>query len=213
MGWELNRGKAEEMKNRKAKQIIIPEELFNQVTESAIKNDRSTNKEIISLLKKGLAKPLLIILLLASCSKPSADYKIERISEEDSVIRIVGLKEIKVRRQSTIANDFNNPGCIRNGNAEIDALAIGYCNTINGKFLVFDLPQHGFQALQLWVRKRKDWTLAKAIKVYAPQIENNTDKYISDICKGLSCNRNTKLSEVNEMQLISKIAEIEGFNK
>tara|TARA_R110000803_G_scaffold115925_1_gene184552 strand:- start:743 stop:874 length:132 start_codon:yes stop_codon:yes gene_type:complete len=39
---------------KKAKQIIIPEELFNQVTESAIKNDRSTNKEIISLLKKGL---------------------------------------------------------------------------------------------------------------------------------------------------------------
>ncbi len=156
---------------------------------------------------------ILIILLLASCSsKPITETKMGRITQEEEN-PILELQEIKIRRTSTIANDFNNPGCIRNGNAEIDALAIGYCNTINGKFLVFDLPQHGFQALQIWVRKRKDWTLSKAIKVYAPQIENNTDKYIKDICKGLSCNRNTKLSEVNEMQLISKIAEIEGFNK
>ena len=132
---------------------------------------------------------------------------------KDTIVEdtIKPLQEINVRRQGNIATDFNNPGCIRNGNAEIDALAIGYCNTINGKFLVFDLPQKGFMALQLWVRDRHHWSISKAIKVYAPQIENNTDKYISDICKGLSCNRDTKLSEVNEMKLISKIAEIEGW--
>jgi len=155
---------------------------------------------------------LLIILLIASCSKPIAETKMERITQEEGN-PIIELQEIEIRRTSTIANDFNNPGCIRPGNPKLDALAIGWCNTTNGKFLVFDLPDHGFMALQIWIRDRAKWVLSKAIKVYAPKEDkNNPTAYINKLCSNIGCTPSTKLEDINEMQLISAIAEKEGFN-
>jgi len=134
---------------------------------------------------------------------------------KDTIVEdtIKPLQEIKIRRQGNIATDFNNVGCIRNGNPRIDALAIGYCNTINGKFLVFDLPQKGFMALQIWIRENNNLSLQQAIRIYAPSVENNTKGYIANLCKSLGCDYSTQLKDINEMQLISKIAEIEGWKE
>ena len=38
----------------KKKQVEMPKELFGKIIESARKNDRSVNKEIVYLLKKSL---------------------------------------------------------------------------------------------------------------------------------------------------------------
>mgnify|MGYP003646411442 FL=1 len=40
----------------KTKLISMPEQLFEKIKESAIKNDRSVNKEITKILKKSLKK-------------------------------------------------------------------------------------------------------------------------------------------------------------
>ena len=136
------------------------------------------------------------------------------LKSQINVLKIDSVQELKavnLNSEENIATRCNNPGCIRNGNSKLDALAIGYINTINGKFLVFDTPQVGFYALQLWIRDRGHWSLKKAISKFAPSIENNTSKYISDLCRSLGCHSNTKLSAINEIQLIVGIAKIEGY--
>ena len=144
--------------------------------------------------------------------KIERDRKVEPIQLD--TIQIDTIKElpyIKVRRTSTIANDFNNPACIRKGNPKIDALAIGYCNTINGNFLVFPDPQRGLMGLQIWIKEHKELTLQRAINIFAPHFENDTKGYISNLCKFLNCKPSTRLNEINEMKLMSSIAKIEGF--
>ena len=117
---------------------------------------------------------------------------------------------LTMRRTSTIAVDANNPGCIRPGNPDIDELADGYIMTVNGRFLRFGSIQDGAYAIQLWKMQRPEWSLNKAINAYAPNVENNTGKYIQDICKLLDVNPSTKLKDINDMAFISTIAKIEG---
>jgi hypothetical protein len=150
-------------------------------------------------------------MFVRACPPEKHTVIIKKITKEVIKTPVNIFQEINVKRQNNIATDFNNPGCIRNGNAEIDAIAIGWCNTINGKFLVFDTPQDGFLALQMWLNLRGEWSLNKAINVFAPTIENNTNKYINDLCGSLNCNSNTKLKDINQMQLMTAISKIEGF--
>lgn len=134
---------------------------------------------------------------------------IERLTRIEESIK--PLQEIKVKRSGTIATDFNNLGCIRNGNPKLDALAIGYCETANGKFLVFETPFGGAYALQLWKEDRGEWSVKRAISVYAPNTENNTSKYIKNVCKELNCKPSDKLKTVNSMAFIKVISKLEGW--
>ena len=160
---------------------------------------------------------LLIVALIISIHSTTWDNQLEPTEEPkqeqvDSTKMFSELKEIKVRRTGTIATDFNNPGCIRNGNPTLDSLAIGYGVAKYGKYLVFDTPQDGFFALHIWIEARGHWTLKKAINTFAPHTDfNNTNKYIGDICKGLDCKGSTKLANINTIKLMSIISKLEGF--
>lgn len=124
---------------------------------------------------------------------------------------------VNVRRTgANIANDFNNPGCLRlpNDCPEIVDLAIGEAYgqiKENGKYLVFGMIEHGWMALQIWIEKHEDITLQRAIITFAPHFENNTPKYIIDMCAELSVGMNTKLKDINEFRLMSAISKMEGY--
>ena len=157
---------------------------------------------------------ILLAILLQSCTiTPKEGQRAVKTQLNEVVEDVKGFEEIKLRRTGTIANDFNNPGCLRNGNPALDSLAIGYAVAKYGKYLVFDTPQDGFLALQTWIELRGHWTLKKAINTFAPQVDfNNTSKYIGDICKGLDCKGSTKLEKINTIKLMIIISKLEGFN-
>lgn len=156
---------------------------------------------------------LLLAILLQSCTiTPKEVQRAVKPQVNDTVEKVKEFKEIKLRRMGTIANDFNNPGCLRNGNTTLDSLAIGYAVAKYGKYLVFDTPQDGFLGLKIWIEARGHWTLKKAINTFAPQVDfNNTSKYIGDICKGLGCNGSTKLESINTIKLMIIISKLEGY--
>lgn len=157
---------------------------------------------------------ILLAILLQSCTiTPKEGQRAVKTQLNEVVEDVKEFEEIKLRRTGTIANDFNNPGCLRNGNPALDSLAIGYAVARYGKYLVFDTPQDGFLALQTWIELRGHWTLKKAINAFAPQVDfNDTSKYIRDICKGLDCKGSTKLEKINTIKLMIIISKLEGFN-
>ena len=161
--------------------------------------------------------PLLLVILLKGCMvKPKQPKQPKEFIKQHSIELTVKKKEfgeIKLIRKGTIANDFNNPGCLRNGNPTLDSIAIGYAVAKYGKYLVFDTPQDGFFALQTWIELRGHWTLKKAINAFAPQVDfNNTSKYIRDICMDLNCKGSTKLGRINTIKLMNIISKLEGYN-
>ena len=125
------------------------------------------------------------------------------------------LKEIKLRRTSTIPNDCNNPGALRlTSIKEITDLAIGYVWTkgkSNGRFLVFSTPQDGFLALDILLKHYEDVPLWKFIKRYAPKVENNTQGYLGSICERLKVSPKTLVGDCNQIALARVIADKEGF--
>lgn len=138
-----------------------------------------------------------------------------KIKQLDTIeeVKTEKLKRITIKRFGTIPNDLNNPGCIRPGNDKIDALAIGYVLTKNGKFLVFNTPQDGFFGLFTWIELNESLTLKQAITKFAPHFENDTERYIKDLCVVLGCKSNTKLKDINTGLLAYEISRIEGYNK
>lgn len=64
-------------------------------------------------------------------------------------------------------------------------------------------------------RKYKDKTIRETIEKYAPPSQNNTEKYISDVCKLTGVKETTKTGDLSEdklEKLIDAIERIEGYH-
>jgi hypothetical protein len=123
-----------------------------------------------------------------------------------------GLTEIILDRNKNIAKFCYNPGNIRPGNKQIDALAIGTISSINGEFLYFPSEEQGFKALEILLQtKYAENTIQECISMYAPPCENNTSKYIQTICNKLNKPSTTKIKDLDIKKLSKEIAIIEGY--
>ena len=142
-------------------------------------------------MNKQITLSLLLAILLQGCTiTPKEVRRAVKSQNNDTAEEVKEFKEIKLRRTGTIANDFNNVNCMRKAynTPEINDLAIGVCDTKNGKFLVFDMPKH------------------------APKEDsNNPNAYIRKLCSDLKCKPSTKLRDINEIKLMVAIAKKEGF--
>lgn len=64
-------------------------------------------------------------------------------------------------------------------------------------------------------RKYNDFSIKDTIEKYAPAHENNTEKYINDVCKLTGLSKDTKIKELNDTQLnqvVDAIERVEGFH-
>lgn len=81
----------------------------------------------------------------------------------------------------------------------------GQANSVMGLsgFAKFDTIKNGVLAgyKQILLDARRGHTIYTFIMKYAPPSENNTERYINFITRGLMCNRSTLVSEVNPYKL------------
>lgn len=147
------------------------------------------------------------------------DREVNGITRIDTIQQLVvlksGLTEITVDRNKNIPTFCNNPGALRKTSIkEVNDLAIGVIQAPSGEFLYFANAEHGFQALEIVLRKVY-WnkTLEETINRFAPPFENNTSSYINKICTKLKCNENTLIKNLDIKKLCSNIAEIEGYKQ
>lgn len=129
-----------------------------------------------------------------------------------------GLKVLPRPTSMNIPNSGNNPGCLRPGNKNVDKYAIGVVEGKYGKYLAFLTKEHGYAALKTFLSEKINsgkYTLASLMTIYAPQFENNTAKYIYDVCKstGLSPHSGKKQMLNKLPELVNVIADIEGFTR
>lgn len=66
-----------------------------------------------------------------------------------------------------------------------------------------DTDSHGWEDLERQLRMYADrgLTLGEAIRIFAPANENNTDKYLRDVCAGLGMSDSTPMSQVLEVKV------------
>lgn len=169
-------------------------------------------------------KEVLFILFIALWSVTLNEFvvqpKRERAKQVDTVeskvVELDHFKEIKVRRTSTIPNDFNNPLSIRLGNNDkINQYAIGWCWTkgkSNGKFLVFPDPQNGFFAGYELLTDFDSTTLNKFFRKYAPAKENDTKAYLVSVCNQMGADTLDYVVDYKN-ELLYLLAKKEGFNR
>lgn len=145
------------------------------------------------------------------------EKRVNGVTRIDTIQQLVvlksGLTEIKVDRNKNIPNFCNNPGSLRRTSIkEVNDLAIGIIQAPSGEFLYFANKEHGFQALEI-VLKKIYWnkTIEETINKFAPSFENNTSNYIDKICSKLKCTSNTKIKDLNLKGLMEVIGNIEGF--
>ena len=127
------------------------------------------------------------------------------------------MKQSRLNHRTTenVPTICNNPGALRmSSNKKVTQYVSGYYQTEgNGMFMTFDMPQHGYFALQEVLNSYGESSIYSLMKRYAPSIENDTDKYLKDLCKELGVTPRTKVKECNQMALMSTIAKIEGFKE
>ena len=116
------------------------------------------------------------------------------------------------RSGGTIAWRNYNPGCIRYTN---NAVAMGAVGEANG-FAVFPDEQTGMNAIKtlLTSENYRDLTIARAITKYAPPHENNTNRYIANMCHATGLNQNQKICDLNDTLLtkvVLTIRKLEGW--
>ena len=186
-------------------------------------NSKEIGMQKLSLLDFILINlPISIVLFLLFIAIGSSNPKvITKTTTNTTVIHdtlqqmIVlrsGLTEITLDRNKNIPKFCNNPGNIRPGNKQIDNLAMGTISSINGEFLYFPNEEQGFKALKLLLQtKYAENTIQECIQKYAPPSENNTSKYIQDICNKLKKPSNTKIKDLDINKLSIEIAKIEGY--
>lgn len=186
-------------------------------------NSKEIGMQKLSLLDFILINlPISIVLFLLFIAIGSSNPKvITKTTTNTTVIHdtlqqmIVlrsGLTEITLDRNKNIPKFCNNPGNIRPGNKQIDALAMGTISSINGEFLYFPNEEQGFKALKLLLQtKYAENTIQECIQKYAPPSENNTLKYIQDICNKLKKPSTTKIKDLDINKLSIEIAKIEGY--
>lgn len=160
-----------------------------------------------------------VTYLLLTSFKTDAVVMVKEVVVRDTVQQLVvlkhGLTEVKVNRNKNIPTFCNNPANIRpSGIKEINQLAIGKIQSVNGEFLYFANPEHGYKAFEILLRKVY-WnkTISEAINKFAPPCENNTSKYVQAVCRKLKITSDTKVKDVNLKKFMKIIAEIEGFKK
>lgn len=101
----------------------------------------------------------------------------------------------------TLGERLNNPGNIERNHIVWD----GQDTTYRGRFCKFTYPVFGLRAMAilLWTywSRRGLKTPRKIINRYAPPSENNTQKYIDDVCAKLSCwpDQEIDLTQQNRM--------------
>lgn len=118
-----------------------------------------------------------------------------------------------LRSGGTIAWRFNNPGNLRPGSKY--KLHIGQGRTASGVFLIFPSPEAGREEKRgLLLRKYKGESIATMLYIYAPPIENDTERYISSVCRKTGLSRNQVVGELTDdglTQLMNAMEEHEGF--
>lgn len=118
-----------------------------------------------------------------------------------------------LRRGGTIAWRFNNPGNLRPGPKY--KLHIGQGKTASGMFLIFPTPEAGREEKRgLLLRKYKDDSIARMLYTYAPPQENDTEGYISSVCRKTGFSRDRIVGEFShdEMtKLMTAMEEHEGY--
>lgn len=129
-------------------------------------------------------------------------------NNEDINVKIENyIKNIKVNIkniENSVAKKLNNPG---------NLIYAGQPNAVKvGRFAKFPTPEIGFRALikQIQSDQKKDLTLEKFINKYAPQNENDTNKYILNAENELNINKNIKIKEINPIELSKFIAKFES---
>lgn len=192
-----------------------------------IKLYKINNKEIgmqkltfieLVLLNIPISIILFLLFIIIGSSNPKIIIKNIQTTTtiHDTLQQLVvlrsGLTEITLDRNKNIPKFCNNPGNIRPGNKQIDALAIGTISSINGEFLYFPNEEQGFKALEILLEtKYANKTIQECIEMYAPSSENNTFKYIQTICNKLNKPSNTKIKDLDIKKLSKEIAIIEGY--
>lgn len=114
----------------------------------------------------------------------------------------------------------NNPGNIRAGDFALAQGAIGQdAINANGTFAVFGSYEEGRKAKESLVfgsKNYKDLSIKEAINRYAPDFENDTKNYISQITNALGVPSSTKLADLDQDQrntMLDTMAAVEGSNR
>jgi len=131
--------------------------------------------------------------------------------------------DILLRSGGAIAWRFNNPGNIRpprdykkHPNGGIIKTHIGVGDTKSGEFLIFPDYETGLKEKKAMLRRKYNpMSISDAMYVYAPPLENNTEKYIAFICDGTGFDRTRRIDSMSDAELDSMMKTMEkyeGFN-
>lgn len=150
-----------------------------------------------------------------------------KVNVKDKTITYIDEHGNKLIKQGgNISQLTNNPGNIliprkgfgpKNWQKLQDMGAISYYKTKRNVYAVFPTEKTGWDAVVDWWKNpaRKEWTIEKAMHVYAPQTENNTENYIAYLTSdGIS--RKDKLKNLSDTQIqdiVGMIRNMEGTEK
>lgn len=120
---------------------------------------------------------------------------------------------IDIPQTSRIAYVHNNPGNLMFAGQE--GAQQGEPKKGGGFWALFSSPVEGFKALvnQVLVDASRNHTISSFIAKYAPASENATNQYLSQITNMLGVNPNTKLSQVDPVEISKAIALKESSTK
>lgn len=131
-----------------------------------------------------------------------------------------------VKKGGNISQLTNNPGNIliprkgfgpKNWKKLQDMGAISYYKTKRNVYAVFPTEESGWEAVENWWKNpmRGEWTVSKAMHVYAPQIENDTENYIKYlVSNGIDKKDKLKsLSHSDVEKIVGLIRNMEGTKK
>lgn len=98
----------------------------------------------------------------------------------------------------------HNPGNLESGEGSIGD---------DGRFAIFPTYSEGYKAMKnlIFGRKYINKTISDMIKTYAPEPENDTEKYIKFLVKRTGMDRNTKLCNMNSTQRKDYLAAIKKY--
>lgn len=141
-------------------------------------------------------------------------HVVETITKGGTVCYVMNNGDRIERRGGTVAWRNNNPGCIRYSQQAVEMGATGK----SSGFAVFPDEETGTQAIATLLRSDnyRDLTITAAIYKYAPPHENNTTKYINNLCNMVGVSRSTRLHTLDDKQMervVAAIRVIEGWRE
>lgn len=191
--------------------------IYKQNEDMSLK-DITFNFKIKNVLA-GLFVAVMVLVILSSFIPIQQKFIYKKVVVHDTIEKLVvmkhGLTEITVDRNANIPTFCNNPGSLRPSSIkEVNDLAIGTVQAPSGEFLHFANAEHGFEALEIVLRKVY-WnsSIRDCISRYAPSFENNTDGYVAKIVSKMGISPNTLVKNCNIKKLMKTISEIEGFKQ